>query len=144
MLLIGKKLKETTSKVLTIGTFDLLHAGHLELFEFGDLLGDLAVGINSDEFVAGFKGSPPVQDYVSRRVNIVRWTDAEVYQNDGPGRDLIAMVEPDVIIVGMDWHEKDYLSQIGVDEDFLNDRGIMVAYAPRTTGVSTSAIKEKK
>ena len=129
--------------VLTMGTFDLLHAGHLELFQYGSRLGNLMIGINSDRFIQEYKGKLPAQDLTARRLNIIRfYHSAEIWLNDGPGKDLIEKTKPDVILVGMDWHAKDYLKQIGIDEAFLNDNNIILAYAPRTTGVSSSAILE--
>lgn len=129
-------------KVLTIGTFDLLHIGHLELFYYGSKLGTLQIGINSDEFVERYKGQRPNQDYTSRRDNIVRYSRAEVFLNNGPGKCLIEKLKPDIILIGMDWHERDYLEQIGVDVQFINNNNILIVYAPRTTGVSSSAILE--
>ena len=131
-------------KVLTIGTFDLLHIGHLELFSYGKQLGELVVGLNTDKFVEQFKGKP-IQNYATRLANVKRYAGhiANVVENDSAGKELIDKVKPVMLLVGMDWHEKDYLKQIGVDEEYLNDNNIILAYAPRTTGVSTTALKEK-
>jgi len=130
-------------RVLTIGTFDLLHIGHLELFNYCKRFGDLVIGLNTDEFVLQYKGKLPVQNYVTRWDNIVRFVGIEARKNEEAGKELIEWVDPDVIVVGMDWHEEDYLNQIGIDVEYLNDNDIILAYAPRTTGVSTTALKEK-
>ena len=130
-------------RVLTIGTFDLLHIGHIELFNYCKRFGDLVIGLNTDEFVLQYKGKLPVQNYVTRWDNIVRFVGIEARKNEEAGKELIKWIEPDVIVVGMDWHEEDYLNQIGIDVEYLNDNDIILAYAPRTTGVSTTALKEK-
>ena len=131
-------------KVLTIGTFDLLHIGHLELFSYGKQLGELTVGLNTDKFVEQFKGKP-IQDYDIRLANVKRYAGhiANAVENDSAGKELIDKVKPAMLLVGMDWHEEDYLNQIGVDAKYLNDNNIILAYAPRTTGVSTTALKKK-
>jgi len=128
-------------RILTIGTFDLLHVGHLELFEYGSKLGDLEIGINSDSFVETFKAAPQ-QTFEDRYINVRKYAPTcIVHKNISKGYRLIEEVQPDLIIVGMDWHSKDYLKQIGIDEKYLNKKKIIIAYAPRTTGVSSSAIK---
>jgi len=127
-------------KVLTMGTFDLLHVGHIELFNYCKMFGDLVIGLNTDEFVLQYKGKLPVQNYVTRWDNIVRFVGIEARKNEESGKDLIGWVEPDMIVVGMDWHERDYLKQIGVTGKFLNDNNIILVYAPRTTGVSSRAL----
>ena len=129
-------------KILTIGTFDLLHAGHMELFRYGNMLGKLIVGVNSDEFVEQYKGEPPAQCYEDRKNNIIRFASSSVYKNDSSGKELIDRIKPHVILIGMDWHERDYLAQIGIETQYLDDNRIILIYAPRTTGVSTTAIKE--
>ena len=128
-------------KILTIGTFDLLHVGHMELFRYGNMLGKLIVGVNSDEFVTRYKGKP-VQNYEARYTNVVRFATSCVHKNDSAGKELIEKINPHVILIGMDWHEKDYLKQIGVDTQYLNDNRIILIYAPRTTGISTTTLKE--
>jgi len=127
-------------KVLTMGAFDLLHVGHIELFNYCKMFGDLVIGLNTDEFVLQYKGKLPVQNYVTRWDNIVRFVGIEARKNEESGKDLIGWVEPDMIVVGMDWHERDYLKQIGVTGKFLNDNNIILVYAPRTTGVSSRAL----
>ena len=128
--------------VLTIGTFDLLHVGHLELFRYGNQLGSLRVGINSDEFVLGYKGRRPVQDFIIRAYNVMSYGNTHfIYKNETAGFDLIDEVKPDVLLIGMDWHERDYFSQIGVTAQYFNDNNIVMVYAPRTTGVSTSTLR---
>ena len=98
--------------VLTIGTFDLFHLGHLRLLERAAEFGRLEVGVNTDEFVASYKGRPPVVPFDERReiVEALRCVTIAP-RNDGPGRDLIREVMPDLLVIGMDWHGR-YLEQI--------------------------------
>jgi len=130
-------------KVLTIGTFDLLHVGHIELFNYGMKFGELVIGLNTDEFVLQYKGKLPVQNYDKRYDNIVRFIGIEPLENDSAGRELVKQVEPDCIVVGMDWHEAGYLKQTDLTNEFLSDNNISVIYTPRTSGISSSTLREK-
>ena len=130
-------------KVLTMGTFDLLHIGHIELFSYGKQFGELVIGLNTDEFVRQYKGELPVQNYDKRYDNIVRFIGIVPIENDSAGRELIESIEPDCIIVGMDWHEAGYLKQTDLTNEVLNDNNILLIYAPRTSGISSSTLREK-
>jgi cytidyltransferase-like protein len=130
---------------LTIGTFDLLHEGHRELF--GDcrmLVGDgtVVVGVNTDRFVASYKDSShePEQTRLSH-VRDEPDVDAAVL-HDGETAEFITMVRPDYLVVGTDWLAKDYLGQLGVTESFFATLGISLVYSPRTTGESSTARRQ--
>ncbi len=62
--------------VITLGTFDLFHLGHLKLLkrcrDFAGEHGVVTVGLNTDEFITRYKGKPPVMSYEERaeKVNI--------------------------------------------------------------------------
>lgn len=136
--------------ILTLGTFDLFHVGHLNFLQRASQLGYLKVGVNSDRFVYQYKGSLPAipQDL---RIEMVEWvmrkmtSDYEhqlAYLNDGPGRDLIKQFKPSLsLLVIAGWSEQDYLPQIGVTHDELQQWGIGVAYVPYDQRISTSKIK---
>lgn len=136
-------------RVLTLGTFDLFHTGHVNLLRrcrwMAGESGTVLVGLNTDSFVERYKGAPPVIAYADRyRVLMAcRYVDGVVpnEQPDGSIRDVIGATEPDVIVVGSDWQDRDYHAQIGMTADELAARGIRVAYAPYTPDISTSAIK---
>lgn len=134
-------------RVLTIGTFDLLHVGHLELFKACRRLangGPVFVGVNVDEFVQQFKQAPIIP--TGERYQLVKAASGAnlVLHNSSPGRRLIEMVRPSIIAIGDDWLPAErYYKQIDVDEAFLAHHGIQVEFIPRTTGQSTSHIKER-
>lgn len=134
-------------RVLTMGTFDTIHAGHLGLFKqcrrlAGD--GDVVVAVNTDEFVTKYKNHPPLVPYSSRAAVIAQLRDVtEVVKNTG-GPDqpyLIQKVMPDVLVVGDDWAAKDYLTQINVTQKWLDDHNIQLCYVPRTGDWSSTGIK---
>lgn len=136
--------------VLTIGTFDHVHIGHLELFRACRKLaggyGQVVVAVNSDEFVERFKGHRPdqPQDYRMTMLRALRDVD-EVIRNTGDeyAGVVIGRYPHCVLAVGDDWAGKDYLGQLHVSQAFLDERGVRIEYVPRTTGESTTAIRRR-
>lgn len=128
-------------KVLTIGTFDLYHYGHAELFKKCAALGEVHVGVNSDEFVKEYKKQAPVMSLAERLVAVESNKHVtKTYINDSAGYELIATVKPDLLVVGSDWLKKDYCSQIGVNPDNLP---CPIAFVNYTKGISTTDIKKR-
>jgi cytidyltransferase-like protein len=117
--------------VLTIGTFDLMHFGHVDFLKACASLGeDLTVGVNTDRFAGSFKPEPVMDQ--DERTYAVEQLGYPAVLNDGPGHVLIDRLRPHVLAAGSDWARKDYLGQIFVTQDWLDGRGITVAYVPRT------------
>lgn len=136
-----------TRTVLTLGSFDLFHYGHVELLRKCAGLGDrVVVGLNTDAFMERYKGAP-VMTYQERRavLEACRYVDRVVPNNqtDGSIRDVLGMVQPTVIAVGSDWRARDYLAQIGITHGDLMAYGCVISYLPYTTGISTTTIKER-
>ena len=125
-------------RVLTYGTFDLLHYGHIRLLKRAKALGDyLIVAISTDEFNA-VKGKKAYHDYETRKemLEAVRYVDLVIpEQNWDQKRDDVKNYHVDVVVMGSDWegHEK--------FED-LKDL-CEVVYLDRTEGISTTKIKEE-
>ncbi|MFC7504777.1 adenylyltransferase/cytidyltransferase family protein [Nocardioides sp. CPCC 206347] len=121
--------------VLTYGTFDLFHIGHLRLIERLAALGDrLIVGVSTDEFNAG-KGKKSVVSYDDRAaiVGAIRGVDLVIPEGSWEQkRDDIVEHGVDVFVMGDDWAGKfDDLADV-----------CEVKYLPRTSGVSSTDIKE--
>lgn len=131
--------------VLTMGTFDLFHAGHVFLLEQCRKLagpgGKVVVALNSDEFVREFKTDPPAHT-LHQRTRILaacRHVD-EVVENTG-GHDAsqtILAVKPTFLVIGQDWALKDYYAQLGVDQQWFDEMGISLLYIPRPVGTESS------
>ncbi|GAA3646918.1 glycerol-3-phosphate cytidylyltransferase [Nocardioides ginsengisoli] len=121
--------------VLTYGTFDLFHIGHLRLIERLAGLGDrLVVGVSTDEFNAG-KGKKSVVSYDDRAaiVGAVKGVDLVIPERswDQKRADIVEH-GVDLFVMGDDWTGKfDDLSDV-----------CEVRYLPRTSGVSSTEIKE--
>ena len=123
-------------KVITYGTYDLLHQGHINLLRRAKELGDyLIVGVTSDSFDRG-RGKLNVRNNVLERVEAVKATGYadEVIIEDYLGQkiDDIQKYDVDIFAIGSDWVGKfDYL------EDYC-----VVVYLPRTEGISSTQLRE--
>jgi glycerol-3-phosphate cytidylyltransferase len=135
-----------TLKVYTGGTFDLFHSGHVALLKRCSEIGSVTVALNTDEFITKYKGKAPVVNYSEREAVLLacRYVDA-VVPNTGGADSTIAIeaVQPDIIVVGSDWARRDYHAQMGFDQDWLDERGIGLAYIPYTNGISTTDLKKR-
>jgi glycerol-3-phosphate cytidylyltransferase len=121
-------------RVLTYGTFDLFHVGHIRLLERARSLGSyLVVGLSTDEFNLS-KGKRSVFSYSERFaiLGALRHVDKIIPENDWEQKlnDVISN-KIDVFVMGDDWEGK---------FDFLKPN-CEVVYLPRTSGISTTYIK---
>ena len=132
--------------VYTGGTFDLVHSGHVNFLRRCAEIGSVTVSLNTDEFIEAYKGKPPVMSYAERQAMLegLRFVD-RVIPNVGGSNSKIAieLINPDMIIIGSDWARKDYYAQMGFDQDWLDARGIGLAYIPYTQGISTTDLKRR-
>ena len=124
--------------VITYGTYDLLHYGHIRLLERAKALGDfLIVGITSDDFDRS-RGKINVQQSLEERIAAVRETGIAdkiiVEEYEGQKIDDINRYNVDIFTVGSDWKGK---------FDYLNDYCDVVCL-DRTQGVSSSKIRSSK
>lgn len=125
-------------KVITYGTYDLLHYGHIRLLERAKALGDyLIVGVTADDFDKT-RGKINVQQSLMERVEAVRATgiadEIIIEEYEGQKIDDIRRLDVDIFTVGSDWVGK---------FDYLNEY-CKVVYLDRTEGVSSSQIRSEK
>lgn len=133
-------------KVYTGGTFDLLHSGHVNFLNQCAKLGEVTVALNTDEFIAEYKGKPPIMSYAEREAVLRGLASVEaVIPNIGgaDSRATIEQVKPDYLVIGSDWARKDYYRQMGFSQEWLDNRGIILCYVPYTKGISTTEIKAR-
>lgn len=124
-------------RVLTYGTFDLLHYGHIRILERAKELGDyLIVAVSTDEFNK-LKGKKSYYDYETRKkmVEAIRYVDLVIPEKEWEQkRDDIIKNNVDIVVMGSDWENS---------EKFENLRDICeVVYLSRTEGISTTKIKK--
>lgn len=125
-------------KVITYGTYDLLHYGHIRLLERAKALGDyLIVGVTADDFDRQ-RGKINVQQSLEERVAAVKATGIAdkviIEEYEGQKIDDIKRYGIDIFTVGSDW--EGYF-------DYLNEF-CKVVYLPRTRGISSSDIRAER
>ena len=123
-------------RVITYGTYDLLHQGHINLLRRAKALGDyLIVGVTNDNFDRE-RGKLNVHNNVLERVEAVKATGLadKIIIEDYVGQkiDDIQKYDVDIFAIGSDWEGK---------FDYLNDY-CQVVYLPRTEGISSTMLRE--
>ncbi|MGN6367302.1 MAG: D-glycero-beta-D-manno-heptose 1-phosphate adenylyltransferase [Phycisphaerae bacterium] len=136
---LGRRRKANPEQkvVFTNGVFDILHAGHVQYLEFSRKQGDLLiVGVNSDESVKRLKGSTRPVNTLADRMAVLAGLQAVDYVvsfgEDTPA-ELIAQVQPDVLVKGEDYSGKEV-----VGREVVEGRGGKVVLAPFLAGRSTT------
>ena len=125
-------------KVITYGTYDLLHYGHIRLLERAKELGDyLIVAVTADGFDKT-RGKINVQQSLMERVEAVRATgiadEIIIEEYEGQRIDDLRRYEIDIFTVGSDWEGQ---------FDYLNEY-CQVIYLDRTEGISSSELRAEK
>lgn len=126
----------TMKKVITYGTYDLLHQGHINLLQRAKALGDyLIVGVTNDNFDRE-RGKLNVRNNVLERVEAIKATGLadHIVIEDYMGQkiDDIQKYNVDIFAIGSDWEGKfDYLNEL-----------CQVVYLPRTEGISSTMLRE--
>jgi D-beta-D-heptose 7-phosphate kinase/D-beta-D-heptose 1-phosphate adenosyltransferase len=141
-----RRIEELRASGLTIvftnGVFDLLHVGHLRYLQQARGLGDaLFVGVNSDRSVRAIKGPDrPITSEAERAEVLEGLTCVDgvvIFDEDTP-HDLIAALQPDVLVKGADWAEDAI-----VGRDVVEARGGRVVRIAIEPGHSTTSIVGK-
>lgn len=124
-------------RVLTYGTFDLLHYGHIRLLKRAKTLGDyLIVALSTDEFNAQ-KGKKAYHNYETRKkmLEAIRYVDLVIPEECWEQKiSDVQKYDVDIVVMGSDWAGSDKF-------DYLKDY-CEVVYLDRTEGISTTKIKK--
>lgn len=125
-------------RVITYGTYDLLHYGHINLLRRAKELGDyLIVALSTDEFNWDEKRKKCYFSYDERKqlLEAIRYVDLVIpEENWAQKRTDIHEYHVDTFVIGDDWEGK---------FDFLKEEGCDVVYLPRTPEISSSQMKEE-
>jgi len=123
-------------RVITYGTFDLLHYGHINFLRRAKQLGDyLIVALSTDEFTLVEKNKKCFFSFKERKIILesIRFVDLVIYEKSWEQKkDDVNEYRIDIFVIGDDWKGR---------FDFLEDQGCEVVYLPRTPEISTSQIK---
>ncbi len=142
LTLVDRLRVEGRTIVFTNGVFDLLHPGHVRYLRQARALGDaLIVGVNSDRSVRANKGDgrpiTPEQERAELLAALACVDAAVIFDQETP-YDLIAAVQPDVLVKGADWAEDAI-----VGRDIVEARGGRVVRAQIEAGYSTTSIIQR-
>lgn len=124
-------------RVITYGTFDLLHYGHINLLRRAKALGDyLIVACSTDEFNSSKKNKKCYFTYEQRKelLEAVRYVDLVIPEEDWEQKVKdVHEYHVDYFVIGDDWKGQ---------FDYLEKEGCKVIYLPRTPEISTTQIKK--
>ena len=124
-------------RILTYGTFDLLHYGHIRLLKRAKELGDyLIVAVSTDEF-NDIKNKKSYHNYETRKkmLEAVRYVDLVIPENTWEQKILdVTEYKVDVVVMGSDWANSEKFEYL---KDYCD-----VVYLDRTEGISTTQIKK--
>ena len=125
-------------RILTYGTFDLLHYGHIRLLKRAKALGDyLIVALSTDEFNE-LKGKKAYHNYETRKLMLeaIRYVDLVIPEENWEQKiNDVKEYKVDVVVMGSDWAGSDRFNYL---TDYCE-----VVYLDRTEGISTTKIKEE-
>ena len=125
-------------RILTYGTYDLLHYGHIRLLKRAKELGDyLIVALSTDEFNS-IKGKKAYHNYETRKkmLEAIRYVDLVIPEYTWEQKiDDVKKYYVDVTVMGDDWEGNEKFEEL---RDYCE-----VVYLPRTEGISTTKIKKE-
>lgn len=128
--------------VFTNGCFDILHKGHIDyLYEASQLADRMVIGLNTDASVRALKGDGrPVNDNTARALLIAAlgFVDVVVFFEEATPKELIDVVQPDVLTKG-----SDYIAENIVGYDTVMAKGGQVITIDLTDGFSTTALIDR-
>ena len=138
-------------RVITLGTFDLLHPGHVHLLKACRRLagphGEVVVAVNRDGFVERYKGHVPVMGETERRMMVEQLpyvTRAIVNLGDEYAGRTIEALGPGLLVIGADWRDRDYLGQLRVTVGDLDRWQILgPVYVPLLADHSSTALRAR-
>ena len=136
-------MEKKYKKGFTVGTFDMFHRGHLNLFRQAKEYCDyLVVGVHSDEWVMHCKSRPTVIPYEDRAdiVGAIRYVDEVVKNETRSKMEAWNKLHFDVACIGDDWKGTEVWNKIEAE---LKAVGCDVIYIPYTQGISTTQLRER-
>jgi len=133
--------------VYTVGTFDLLHVGHLALLEYCATLGDtVAVGVASDEVVKLYKPNIPIIPLEQRieMLQALRCVNIVLPYHELDYLSICMEFNADIFVIGEDWGRKPHNQDV---ENYFNEHGkevVQIKYNPRnsSTKIKQNTIKQ--
>ena len=129
-------------RIFTTGVFDILHRGHLNILTQAAALGELVVGIMTDQGVEETKGVRPILTLEERdaQVRSLPFVSEVIHYTDVDQRENYRTVKPGIVVQGDDWlFSADRSKQL----EFLRDNDVRLVLLPRTEGISSTEIRRR-
>ena len=127
--------------VYTVGTFDLLHVGHLALLEYCNTLGDVAVGVASDVVVNSYKPNIPIIE-LTQRVKMLKALRCVSVVRPYYKLEYVSAckaLNPDIFIIGEDWGRNKHNIDV---ETYLKSKGKKIIKVKYNAQTSSTKIKQ--
>lgn len=104
--------------VLCTGTFNVLHAGHVQLIEYASQFGKVTIGINSDRYLYSKYGKDKTikDEYRKYMLESIKYVDSVVIFNEDNPSALIRKLKPKIYVRGPDYKNKSLIEQAALDE----------------------------
>jgi cytidyltransferase-like protein len=138
------------ARVVTIGTFDLFHRGHINLLNECRMLTlncttqGVTIGVNSNKFVYEFKGGMVTVPEESRMASVEAYGRPVLHDGDTKAWLEDHLDRGGYLVIGSDWQPpKDIWKQWGFPPAFLDQHDWKLVWVPYTKGVSTTALRER-
>lgn len=126
----------------TCSTFDLLHAGHIQMLREAKSQCDyLYVGLQTDPSISRIEKKKPVQDVSERYIQVkaVQYVDEVIpYTTEGELIELISLIQPDVRIIGEEYRDIDFTGKAYCIENYIE-----LYYNKRQHGFSTTNLRSR-
>jgi glycerol-3-phosphate cytidylyltransferase len=122
--------------VYTVGTFDLLHVGHLALLEYCATLGDkVAVGVASDEVVKLYKPNIPVIPLEQRieMLQALSCVDIVIPYHELDYLSVCKKVKADIFVIGEDWGRKPHNQDVENYFNVVGKKVVKIKYSPKNS-----------
>ncbi len=133
--------RQTNEKILTVGVFDLLHIGHINLFRRARAIGScLCVAVQNSDYVTKYKPDVHLVYSTEERMYIVKsikWVDEVIEYRSV--NEIVKNIDFDVLVVGPDQNHKGFQEA----KTWCLEHGKRVVELPRTEGISSSWLKEQ-
>ena len=130
------------TKGFTCSSFDLLHAGHVDMLRNARAQCDwLVVGLQTDPTIDRPEKNKPVQNVSERYIQLeaIKYVDEIIpYATEAELLNLIKMVNPDIRIIGEEYREKEFTGK-----DFCENNGVFMYYNTRMHDYSTSDLRRR-
>lgn len=127
---------------LVLGSFDVLHYGHIQFLSQAARLGDVTVGLGSDEYQRSYKHDPYLtwderaQALYALGYDVIERSQVSIVP-------LLDELDPDYLVAGADWIGQPFLELSGVTAGDLSERNIGLVFLPRSHSMSTSEIVKR-